>query len=156
MPSEIEHKYLVLKEVWKPSRSGVLYRQGYLSSTKERVVRVRIAGDRAYLTVKGPTTGVTRLEFEYPIPIDDAATMLDRLCERPLIEKTRYREEFEGHRWEIDQFHGDNSGLVIAEIELANDSEKFAVPPWAAAEVSDDPRYFNSNLVLNPYKNWKT
>jgi adenylate cyclase len=115
------------------------------------VVRVRIAGDRAYLT-----TGVTRLEFEYPIPIDDAGTMLDRLSERPLIEKTRYREEFEEHCWEIDEFHGDNSGLVIAEIELANDSEKFAVPPWAAAEVSDDPRYFNSNLVLNPYKNWKT
>ncbi|MGB9393024.1 MAG: hypothetical protein WCB70_23965, partial [Xanthobacteraceae bacterium] len=80
------------------------------------------------------------------------ATMLDRLCERPLIEKTRYREEFEGHRWEVDEFHGDNSGLVIAEIELANDSEQFAVPAWAAAEVSDDPRYFNSNLVLNPYK----
>ena len=124
MPSEIEHKYLVLKEAWKPSRSGVLYRQGYLSSTKERVVRVRIAGDRAYLTVKGPTTGVTRLEFEYPISVDDAATMLDRLCERPLIEKTRYREEFVGHRWEIDEFHGDNSGLVIAEIELANDSRE--------------------------------
>ena len=91
-----------------------------MSSTKERVVRVRIAADRAYLTVKGPATGVTRLEFEYPIPIDDAATMLDRLCERPLIEKTRYREEFEGHRWEVDEFHGDNSGLGIADIELAN------------------------------------
>jgi adenylate cyclase len=156
VPSEIEHKYLVLKEAWTPQTSGVLYRQGYLSSTIERVVRVRIAGDRAYLTVKGPTTGVTRLEFEYPIPISDAATMLEHLCERPLIEKTRYREEFEGRRWEIDVFHGDNSGLVIAEIELANESEQFAVPPWAAAEVSDDPRYFNSNLVLNPYKNWKT
>jgi adenylate cyclase len=92
VPSEIEHKYLVLKEAWTPQTSGVLYRQGYLSSTKERVVRVRIAGDRAYLTVKGPTTGVTRLEFEYPIPINDAATMLQHLCERPLIEKTRYRE----------------------------------------------------------------
>ena len=124
MPNEIEHKYLVLKDVWKPSTSGVLYRQGYLSSTKERVVRVRIAGDLAYLTVKGPTTGVTRLEFEYPIPVNDAATMLEHLCERPPIEKTRYCEEFEGHRWEIDQFHGDNSGLVIAEIELANDSRE--------------------------------
>ena len=118
MPSEIEHKYLVLKEAWTPQASGVLYRQGYLSSTKERVVRVRIAGDRAYLTVKGPTTGVTRLEFEYPIPINDAATMLEHLCERPLIEKTRYREEFEGHRWEIDVFYGDNCGLVIADISL--------------------------------------
>jgi CYTH domain-containing protein len=156
MPSEIERKYLVLKEAWKPSTSGVLYRQGYLSSTIERVVRVRIAGDRAYLTVKGPATGVTRLEFEYSIPIDDAATMLDLLCERPLIEKTRYREEFEGHRWEVDEFHGNNSSLVIAEIELANASEEFAMPPWAATEVSDDPRYLNANLVRNPYKNWRT
>jgi adenylate cyclase len=99
---------------------------------------------------------VTRLEFEYPIPIDDAATILDRLCDRPLIEKTRHCEEFDGLRWEVDEFHGDNSGLVIAEIELANASEQFAMPPWAAAEVSDDSRYCNSNLVLNPYKNWKT
>ena len=154
--SEIEHKYLVLKEAWRPSTPGVLYRQGYLSSTKECAVRVRIAGDKAYLTVKGPSTGVTRLEFEYPIPIADAATMLDRLCQQPLIEKMRYREEFEGHRWEVDEFHGDNSGLVIAEIELANASEPFAMPPWPAAEVSHDPRYFNANLVLNPYKNWRT
>ena len=146
MPSEIERKYLVLKEAWKPSTSGVLYRQGYLSSTIERVVRVRIAGDRAYLTVKGPATGVTRLEFEYPIPIADAATMLDRLCQQPLIEKMRYREDFEGHGWEVDEFHGDNSGLVIAEIELADALEQFAMPPWAAAEVSDDPRFFNANL----------
>lgn len=156
MPSEIEHKYLVRKNAWKPSTCGVLYRQGYLSSAMERVVRVRIAGDKAYLTVKGLTTGVTRLEFEYSIPVADAAIMLDELCERPLIEKTRYREEFEGHRWEIDEFHGDNSGLVIAEIEVGSACERFALPPWAAAEVSDDPRYFNSNLGVNPYKNWKS
>jgi adenylate cyclase len=156
MASEIEHKYLVRQDAWKPSTSGVLYRQGYLSSVKDRVVRVRIAGDQAYLTVKGLTTGVTRLEFEYPIPVADATIMLDRLCERPLIEKTRYREDYQGHRWEIDEFHGDNSGLVIAEIEVASASERFAVPPWAAAEVSDDPRYFNSNLGLSPYKNWKS
>jgi len=156
MPREIERKYLVQKDAWKPSTPGVLYRQGYLSSVKERVVRVRVAGDNAYLTVKGLSTGVTRLEFEYPIPVDDAASMLDRLCELPLIEKTRYREEYEGHRWEIDEFHGDNFGLVIAEIELASDTERYAVPPWALAEVSGDPRYFNSNLAVNPYKNWKT
>jgi adenylate cyclase len=156
MPHEIERKYLVHKGAWKPSTPGVLYRQGYLSSVKERVVRIRVAGDNAYLTVKGLSTGITRLEFEYPIPVDDAETMLDRLCERPLIEKTRYREEYEGHRWEIDEFRGDNSGLVIAEIELASDTERYAVPPWASAEVSDDPRYFSSNLAVNPYKNWKT
>lgn len=156
MPSEIEHKFLVRKGAWKPSTAGVQYRQGYLSSAKERVVRVRIAGDEAFLTVKGLTTEVTRLEFEYPIPVADAAIMLDELCERPLIEKTRYHEQFQGHRWVIDEFHGDNAGLVIAEIEVASASERFAVPAWAAAEVSNDARYFNSNLGTNPYKNWKT
>lgn len=155
MPNEIEHKYLVHKDAWKPSTDEVLYRQGYLSSAKERVVRVRVAGDKAYLTVKGLTTGVTRLEFEYSIPIADAAIMLDKLCERPLIEKTRYREEYQGHCWEIDEFHGDNTGLVIAEIEVSSATESFAVPPWAAAEVSDDSRYFNANLGVNPYKNWR-
>src|SRR6516165_4308327 len=109
MPNEIEHKYLVRRNVWKPSTPGVLYRKGYLSSATERVVRVRIAGDKAYLTVKGITTGVTPLEFEYAIPIADATTMLDKLCEQPLIEKTRYREEFQGHVWEVDELHGDNA-----------------------------------------------
>ncbi len=155
MPSEIERKYLVRKEAWQPSAPGVLYRQGYLSSAEQRVVRVRIAGERAFLTVKGPASGLTRLEFEYSIPLDDAAIMLERLCEHPLIEKTRYCEEFAGHRWEIDEFHGDNVGLLIAEIELASETEQFAVPPWATIDVSHDPRYLNSNLWLNPYKNWK-
>jgi adenylate cyclase len=153
--AEIEHKYLVHRNLWTPKDSGVLYRQGYLSSVKERVVRVRIAGDGAYLTVKGVTTGVTRLEFEYAIPMADAATILDQLCEHPLIEKTRYREEYKGHVWEIDDFHADNEGLLLAEIELAAESERYAIPPWAGAEVSSDPRYFNANLGLNPYKNWK-
>ena len=155
MPSEIEHKYLVHQDAWQPTSVGVPYRQGYLSAAKEHVVRVRIAGDSAYLTVKGSTTGLTRLEFEYPIPVADAAVMLERLCERPLIEKTRYREKFEGHLWEVDEFHGDNAGLVIAEIEVASDTAQYAVPPWAAVEVSGDPRYFNANLRLNPYKNWE-
>jgi adenylate cyclase len=155
MANEIEHKFLVRREAWKPAKPGVLYRQGYLSSVKERVVRVRIAGEKAFLTVKGLTTGITRLEFEYEIPVADAATMLDQLCERPLIEKTRHREEFHGHRWEIDDFHGDNDGLVLAEIEVTADAERFDIPPWVGAEVSNDPRYFNSNLGINPYKNWK-
>jgi adenylate cyclase len=155
MANEIEHKFLVRREAWKPSKPGVLYRQGYLSSVKERVVRVRMADQRAFLTVKGPTTGISRLEFEYEIPVADAAIMLDQLCERPLIDKTRYREEFHGHRWEIDDFHGDNDGLIVAEIEVTAEAEKFDVPPWAGAEVSNDQRYFNSNLGINPYKNWK-
>jgi adenylate cyclase len=156
MPQEIEHKYLVRLDVWKPPESGVLYRQGYLSSANERAVRVRIAGKQAFLTIKGPAHGITRLEFEYAIPIADAATLLDLLCERPLIEKTRHRQSFAGRIWEIDVFHGDNTGLVVAELEVADESEQFEAPPWLGCEVSGDPRYFNSNLVSNPYKNWHT
>jgi adenylate cyclase len=123
MPQEIEHKYLVRLEDWKPTTAGVLYQQGYLSSVKERVVRVRIAEEQAYLTIKSLMRGVTRLEFEYAIPVSDAATMLDLLCEPPLIKKTRYREAFGGRTWDIDVFHGDNEGLVVAEVEVTSESE---------------------------------
>jgi adenylate cyclase len=155
MANEIEHKYLVDTALWHPANAGTLYRQGYLSSVKERVVRVRIAGEQGFLTVKGVTVGVTRLEFEYPIPLADATIMLDQLCERPLIEKTRHRETFAGRTWEIDVFHGDNDGLVYAEVEVASAADRIMLPPWAGAEVSDDPRYFNNNLAANPYKNWR-
>lgn len=154
MAQEIEHKYLVKTQVWKPAGAGVLYRQGYLSSVKERVVRVRIAGDQGYLTVKGLTTGVSRSEFEYPIPLADAAAMLDNLCERPLIEKTRHRETVAGRTWEIDVFHGENDGLVTAEVEVAHAADVVTLPDWVGPEVSNDPRYFNSNLIANPYKTW--
>jgi adenylate cyclase len=133
----------------------VLYRQGYLSSVKERVVRVRTAEEQAYLTIKGLMRGITRLEFEYVIPVSDAATMLDLLCERPLIEKTRYREAFGGRTWDIDVFHGDNQGLVVAEVEVTGESERVQAPPWLGREVSRDPRYLNSNHISNPYKNWR-
>jgi CYTH domain-containing protein len=156
MANEIEHKYLVDTALWRPAGAGTLYRQGYLSSVKERVVRVRIAGEQGFLTVKGITVGVSRLEFEYPIPLADAAVMLDELCERPLIEKTRHRETFAGRTWEIDVFHGDNDGLVYAEVEVASAADQVVLPPWAGAEVSDDSRYFNNNLATNPYKNWRT
>jgi adenylate cyclase len=155
MASEIERKFLVRRDFWTPLDSGILYRQGYLSSATERVVRVRIAGSKAFLTVKGITTGVTRMEFEYEISVADAATMLDRLCERPLIEKTRHREMHAGNLWEIDVFHGDNDGLVVAEIELPSSDASFERPVWLGPEVSDDPRYYNSNLGINPYRNWK-
>lgn len=154
MATEIERKYLVNAALWRPADSGVLYRQGYLSSVKERIVRVRIAGDHGFLTVKGLTTGVQRLEFEYPIPLADASAMLDGLCERPLIEKTRHRETHGGRLWEVDVFHGDNDGLVVAEVELASAADRIVLPAWAAAEVSADPRYFNNNLIANPYKTW--
>ncbi len=154
MSSEIERKFLVDTRAWRPAGPGVDFRQGYLSSVKERVVRVRIAGERAFLTVKGVTRGLTRSEFEYAIPVKDAAQLL-QLCERPIIQKTRHTERHGDHDWEIDVFHGENEGLVIAEIELAAEREVFLRPPWVGDEVSDDPRYFNANLIKNPYKSWK-
>jgi adenylate cyclase len=154
MAEEIEHKYLVHLGLWHPADAGTPYRQGYLTQGKERVVRVRIAGDSAFLTIKGATNGISRLEFEYPIPLDDATEMLDRLCHRPLIEKTRHREMWEGRMWEIDVFHGDNAGLVIAEVEVADAQDHVVLPPWADAEVSGDPRYFNNNLGAHPYSTW--
>jgi adenylate cyclase len=153
MGQEIEHKFLVDTGLWRPDGSGVLIRQAYLSTDKDRVVRVRSAGPRAYLTIKGPGH-VSRAEFEYEIPLDDAALMLDRLCLPGLIEKTRYRQEVAGHMWEIDVFHGDNAGLVVAEIELRDEGESFERPDWALREVSGDPRYFNASLSRAPFKTW--
>ena len=155
MAKEIERKFLVDTALWRPMAAGTLYRQGYLSSVNERVVRVRVAGDRGFLTIKGLTTGVSRLEFEYPIPLADATVMLNQLCERPLIKKTRHREVFAGRTWEIDVFHGDNDGLVMAEVEIANPEDKIELPRWAGDEISNDPRYFNNNLAANPYNNWR-
>ncbi len=154
MAKEIERKFLVKRDAWVPRDAGTHFKQGYLNSQKERVVRVRIEGNKAKLTIKGITTGVTRSEFEYPLPIEDAAILLDQLCEPPLIDKHRHVEEHGGHTWEIDVFHGDNEGLVIAEVELQSEDEKIVLPPWAGAEVSGDPRYFNSNLLKNPYRTW--
>ena len=154
MAKEIERKYLVKLEAWKPQGTGKYYKQGYLNSQKERVVRVRIAGDKGQLTIKGITTGVTRAEFEYAIPTEEAGLMLDNLCEKPLIEKHRHKELHGGKTWEIDVFHGDNEGLVVAEIELTSEDEAFEHPGWLGEEVSSDPRYFNSNLLKNPYKQW--
>jgi adenylate cyclase len=153
MGQEIERKFLVDTQLWQPDGSGVLIRQGYLSTDKDRVVRVRSAGPRAYLTIKGPGH-ISRAEFEYEIPLDDAALMLDRLCLPGLIEKTRYRQEVAGHMWEIDVFHGDNAGLVVAEIELREEGEIFERPDWALREVSGDPRYFNASLSRAPFKTW--
>lgn len=155
MASEIERKYLVDVAVWKPRGDGVLIKQGYLSSSKERVVRVRIEGGSAALTIKGVTTGITRAEYEYEIPLADAEAMLANLCEQPLIEKHRHREEHGGKTWEVDVFHGDNDGLVVAEVELASETEKISIPPWAVEEVSDDPRYYNANLLTHPYSRWR-
>jgi len=151
--SEIERKYLVDLAQWKPRNAGTLYRQGYLSSHAERVVRVRIAGEAGVITIKGPNKGVTRAEFEYPIPLADATELL-AMCETPLVEKTRHAEEHGGMTWEIDVFHGANAGLVIAEVELTSETQRVEVPVWAIREVSDDPRYYNSNLIKHPFSTW--
>ncbi|HUI20406.1 MAG TPA: CYTH domain-containing protein [Methylocella sp.] len=155
MAIEIERKFLIDPDVWKPEDEGISYRQGYLSSEKQRVVRVRVVGTEAFPTVKGISENISRLEFEYPIPRNDAEIILDRLCERPLIEKTRHTQRVGNNLWEIDVFHGENDGLIIAEIELSFEDETFEHPPWLGKDVSEDPRYFNSNLSRNPFKNWR-
>jgi CYTH domain-containing protein len=156
MATETERKFLVLSDHWKQEGKGIRYRQGYLSTHPERTVRVRIGCEKAYLTVKGITKeGVSRLEFEYPIPLQDAEQMLDTLCERPLIEKTRYRIDHGGLVWEVDEFEGENKGLVVAEVELRSATEPVERPEWVGQEVSGDPKYFNANLIVNPYTRWK-
>ncbi|NQU65410.1 MAG: CYTH domain-containing protein [SAR324 cluster bacterium] len=154
MQTEIERKFLVKNDSWRKSATGVDFRQGYLPTGDSCVVRIRSMGPEAVLTIKGRTSGISRQEFEYAIPCADADRLLDSLCELPLIEKTRYRVQYQGFCWEIDVFRGENRGLIIAEIELEEENQKFPLPAWIGREVSDDPRFFNVNLVKNPYKNW--
>ncbi len=154
MAKEIERKFLLVGDEWRELARGTHYRQGYLNSAKERTVRVRTINDKGFLTVKGITTGATRVEYEYEIPFDECTAMLDDLAEKPLIEKSRYKIERNGFTWEVDEFFGDNKGLVVAEIELESEDQKFEKPSWVGEEVTGDPRYFNSNLVNHPYTTW--
>lgn len=154
MATEIERKFLVKGDQWRSLATGTLYRQGYLSTKKGCTVRVRLAGDQGYLTIKGLTQGCSRAEYEYPIPAEDAQEMLDNLCEAPLIEKTRYKIEYAGLIWEVDEFAGENQGLIIAEVELTDENQSIELPDWIGKEVSDDSRYYNANLVENPYSQW--
>jgi adenylate cyclase len=162
MGVEIERKFLVIGTAWKSEYGtaqqehrpfGRNLSQGYLSQNQQVTVRVRIDEAQGFLTVKGPTEGFRRAEFEYEIPLDDARELLE-LCRPRLIEKRRYVLEFGGHCWEIDEFMGENSGLVIAEIELPSEDTPFARPAWLGQEVSTDPRYRNSNLVNHPFQSW--
>ena len=155
MAKEIERKFLVKGDAWRSLAEGVSYRQGYLNSQKERTVRIRTVGEKAYLTVKGPTRGVTRTEFEYEIPYEDCLAMLEELAEKPIIEKKRYRIPAGSYVWEVDEFFGVNEGLILAEIELPSEDAVFEKPDWIGEEVSGDPRHFNSSLVANPYSVWK-
>ncbi len=153
MGREIERKFLVRGENWKLGATGTAMRQGYLSTDPERVVRVRVEGDSAALTIKGKSIGAVRGEWEYAIPKADAEELL-ALCARPLIEKRRYRIEHAGMLWEVDEFDGDNAGLIVAEIELQAEDQQFDKPQWVAQEVTQDARYYNSNLLRHPYKDW--
>ena len=154
MPQEIERKFLVRNDSWRGQDAGKHYRQGYLSTVKERTVRVRTAADKGFLTIKGITVGASRSEYEYEIPAADANEMLDRLCERPLIEKTRYRIPHAGLVWEVDEFEGENRGLITAEVELKDVHQSVTPPDWIGKEVTGDPRYFNANLVARPFTTW--
>lgn len=154
MGTEIERKFLVKQGAWRDA-SATRYRQGYLSTDKERTVRVRTISDKAYLTIKGITVGASRTEFEYEIPVMDAEEMLDNLCEKPLIEKNRYMVEVGALTWEVDEFFGENEGLIIAEIELQSEDQPFDKPDWVTEEVTADPRYYNANLINHPYNRWK-
>lgn len=154
MPYEIERKFLVKDDRWRGLAEGRLYRQGYLSSHADRTVRVRIAGLSAFLTVKGRNEGGKALEYEYPIPLHDAEIMLEKLALKPLVEKMRCKVPYQGLTWEIDEFLGENSGLVLAEVELESLEQNIELPEWVGEEVTGDPRYFNANLIKNPYRLW--
>ena len=154
MPLEIEHKFLIKNDGWKAlADAGTLYKQGYLSVAGEATVRVRIAGEKAYLTIKSRRVGISRKEFEYEIPVNEAIELLE-MSHLPVIEKTRYIVPFAGMTWEVDVFYGDNEGLIIAEVELSDADQAIELPDWAGEQVSTDNRYANSNLARNPFKNW--
>lgn len=152
---EIERKFLVDGDFRKDVRESSRIVQGYLSTVPGRTVRVRARGDKAYITVKGAAEGLSRFEWEKEIALDEAMLLL-KLCD-PVIDKTRHLvDSTDGvHVWEVDEFHGDNDGLIVAEVELSSENEDFPRPDWLGKEVTDDRRYYNSCLTQNPYKNWK-
>ncbi len=154
MGIEIERKFLVNHDGWRSQAAGTLYRQGYLLADQGRTVRVRIAGDRAFLTIKGPSIGLSRAEFEYEIPPSDAEEMLRSLCVSPIIEKNRYVLPIADLIWEIDEFMGANAGLIMAEVELQNEQQAIVLPDWIGEEVSGDRRYYNSYLSQHPFSQW--
>jgi adenylate cyclase len=156
MGVEIEKKFLLTNDSWRQQTDKrIQFRQGYLVGSDKASVRIRIEGDRSNINIKGATLGVRRQEFEYPIPVEEAQELLSTLCDKPLIEKTRHYIYAGEHTWEIDEFSGDNDGLIVAEIELKDENDHFNRPDWLGQEVSEDKRYYNSMLIKNPYKNWK-
>lgn len=156
MAIEIEHKFLLTNEMWRQQiYDSIQYRQGYLSSQPNSSIRVRISNDHAWLNIKSATIGTQRYEYEYEIPLPDANEILNKLCRKPLIEKTRHLIKTAQHTWEIDEFSGSNQGLIIAEIELSAPGEIFEKPAWLGVEVTNDLRYYNNNLAIHPFTTWK-
>lgn len=155
MGTEIERKFLVVNETWRNTSPGTPYRQGYLAFGPPVAIRVRLAGEKATLNIKQATLNITRNEFEYPIPREDAVFLLAKCCQGTIIEKRRYRIPFGGFTWEVDEFQGANVGLTIAELELERPDQEFTKPPWLGAEVSGDPRYLNTCLAQHPFSTWK-
>lgn len=155
MGLEIERKFLLAGDAWRAlATDSRRYCQGYLCADKERAVRVRIVGESAFLTIKGGGAGVSHLEFEYPLPLEDAKILLDRLAKKPLIEKIRHFVPHGGLIWEVDEFFGLNEGLTLAELELESEDQPFEKPAWIGEEVTADPRYYNASLVKHPYRDW--
>lgn len=155
MGLEIERKFLVRNPAWREmAETGVVYAQGYLTRDVGRSVRVRVAGEKGFLTIKSATTGISRREYEYEIPVSEAWELLNHLCYQPLIKKTRYRIPQAPVVWEVDEFGGDNQGLVVAEVELSHPDQEIALPDWIGEDVSQDHRYFNSYLNQHPYREW--
>ena len=154
MGVEIERKFLIKETLLPELKNGYTIKQGYIQTVDLTTVRVRIRDKEAFLTIKSKSVGASRLEFEYPIPLQDANKMLNTLCHTSLIDKTRYLVKHIDHVWEVDIFEGKNKGLIIAEVELKSEDEKFFLPNWTTEEVTNDIRYFNSNLIENPYLDW--
>ena len=154
MAEEIERKFLVDPVQLPPLENPHIIRQGYIPTQGTATVRVRISNEKAFITLKGRATGISRSEFEYLIPVEDAKKMLSELCAKPLIEKRRYLIPYRGHTWELDIFEGENAGLIVAEIELGDENEVFEKPRWITEEVSFDPRYRNANLITHPFSKW--
>jgi adenylate cyclase len=155
MATEIERKFLITNDNWrKDAGEGIFMVQGYMGSNEKSSIRIRINGDSANLNIKSKTIGIQRSEYDYPVPLDEAKEIIDSLCDKPLIEKTRFYVMHDGHEWEIDVFGGENEGLIVAELELNSVDEEFTLPDWVGKDVSDDPRYYNICLVTHPYKDW--
>jgi len=152
---EIERKFTIKNDSWRQQiNKSQRYVQGYLAGNERTSVRIRIAGEQANINIKSATLGIFRQEYEYPLPLEDAEKMLADLCEKPVIDKVRHFVTHAGKIWEIDEFSGENEGLIVAEIELNDIEEQFELPDWADKDVSDDKRYYNVSLVKHPYKDW--